>query len=72
MSDRCLIFDESGNLGRQGRYFVIACIDTYDRKALHNVMKRKLLRAKQIFPELSVHANEIKAAEAHPCINITC
>lgn len=68
MADRCLIFDESGNMGTQGRYFVIACIDTYDRKALHNIMKRKLLQAKKLFPELSTHANEIKAAEAYPCI----
>lgn len=66
--DRCLIFDESGNLGIQGRYFVIACIDTCERKALHNVMKRKLLRAKTSFPELAIHANEIKATEAHPCV----
>lgn len=68
MSDRCLIFDESGNLGKQGRYFVISCIETCDRKSLHNIMKRKLLRAKTAFPELSVHANEIKATEAHPCV----
>lgn len=40
--ERYLIFDESGNLGTSGRYFVIACIDTYNYKALHNVMKRKL------------------------------
>ena len=35
--ERYLIFDESGNLGTSGRYFVIACIDTYNYKALHNV-----------------------------------
>lgn len=39
---RCLIFDESGNLGSDGRYFVIACIDTTNAKSLHNIMKRKL------------------------------
>lgn len=66
--DRCLIFDESGNLGIQGRYFVIACIDTCERKTLHNIMKRKLLKAKTLFPELAIHANEIKATEAHPCV----
>lgn len=67
-NDRCLIFDESGNLGKRGRYFVIACIDTCDRKALHNIMKRKLLKAKTVFPELAIHSNEIKAFEAHPCV----
>lgn len=35
-NERCLIFDESGNLGSSGRYFVIACIDTMNYKSLHN------------------------------------
>jgi hypothetical protein len=67
--ERCLIFDESGNLGSSGRYFVIACIDTNNYKALHNVMKRKLGKAKKKFSELgSLHSHEIKAKEAYPCI----
>ena len=48
-NERCLIFDESGNLGSSGRYFVIACIDTKNYKALHNIMKRKLGIAKRQF-----------------------
>ena len=41
-NERCLIFDESGNLGTSGRYFVISCIDTRNAKSLHNIMKKKL------------------------------
>lgn len=68
-NERYLIFDESGNLGSNGRYFVIACIDTNNRKALHNIMHKKLGIARQIFYELStLHANEIKAKDAYPCI----
>lgn len=67
--ERYLIFDESGNLGNSGRYFVIACIDTQNRKSLHNIMHRKLGIAKQMFRELSsLHSNEIKAKDAYPCI----
>jgi hypothetical protein len=66
---RCLIFDESGNLGSLGRYFVIACIDTRNAKELHNIMKRKLGKAKELFPELArLHAHEIKAKDAYPCV----
>lgn len=66
---RYLIMDESGNLGASGRYFVIACIDTTDRKALHNIMKRKLGIARKIFTDLkTIHSNEIKANEAFPAI----
>lgn len=67
-NERCLIFDESGNLGSQGRYFVIACIDTFEYKALHNIMKTKLGKAKQIFPNVISHSHEIKAADALPAI----
>ena len=68
-NERCIIFDESGNLGSNGRYFVIACIDTTNFKSLHNIMKRKILDAKKVFPELAnIHANEIKANEAYPAI----
>ena len=66
--ERCLIFDESGNLGLDGRYFVIACIDTQESKALHNIMKNKLKQAKKLFSELTVHAHEVKANEAYPCV----
>lgn len=68
-SQRYLIFDESGNLGSSGRYFVIACIDTQNIKSLHNIMHKKLGLAKKKFPQLScLHSNEIKAKDAYPCI----
>lgn len=68
-TERYLIFDESGNLGSSGRYFVIACIDTNNWKALHNIMHKKLGIAKRMFHELSLlHSNEIKAKDAYPCI----
>lgn len=68
-NERCLIFDESGNLGTSGRYFVISCIDTTNAKELHNIMKRKLKQAGNMFPELKIlHAHEIKAKDAYPCI----
>lgn len=67
-NERCIILDESGNLGTDGRYFVIACIDTMECKSLHNLMKNKLRQTKKDFPELQVHSHEIKASEAYPCI----
>ena len=68
-NERYLIFDESGNLGTAGRYFVISCIDTTNVKSLHNIMKRKLKNAGEKFPELkTMHANEIKAKDAYPCV----
>lgn len=66
-NERCLIFDESGNLGVSGRYFVIACIDTLNAKSLHNMVKRKLKQAGDKFPELK-HTHEIKAKDAYPCV----
>jgi|AKZA01.1.fsa_nt_gi hypothetical protein len=65
---RTLIIDESGNLGIKGRYFVIACIDTRETKSLHNVMKKAIKKAKEKFPEIDNHANELKANEAYPCV----
>ena len=66
---RCLIFDESGNLGNSGRYFVIACIDTMNYKSLQNMMRNKLRIAKKLFSKLAhLHSNEIKAKDAYPCI----
>lgn len=68
-NERCLIFDKSGNLGTSGRYFVISCIDTTNAKALHNIMKRKLQQAGELFPELrTLHAHEIKAKDAYPAV----
>ena len=68
-NERCLLFDESGNLGSDGRYFVISCIDTYNGKEVHNILKRKIKQAKILFPELgSLHVNEIKAKDAYPCV----
>ena len=67
-NERHLIFDESGNLGKDGRFFVIACIDTYNVKELHNIMKRKIEIARMKFPTMKIHTNEIKAAEAFPCV----
>ena len=66
--ERYLIFDESGNLGKDGRYFVIACIDTENVKELHNIMKRKIEIARLKFPTMKTHTNEIKASEAFPCV----
>ncbi|WP_455717814.1 hypothetical protein [Anaerosporobacter sp.] len=40
---RYLLFDESGNLGKDGRYFVISCIDTYNPKELQNIIKMEEL-----------------------------
>ena len=67
-NERHLIFDESGNLGKDGRYFVIACIDTDNIKELHNIMKRKIEVARVKFPTMKSHTNEIKASEAFPCV----
>lgn len=72
-NERCIIFDESGNLGNLGRYFVIACIDTKECKSLHNIMKRKLKKAAESFPKTKMsHAHEIKAKDAeiiYGCVN---
>lgn len=71
-NEHCIIFDESGNLGSAGRYFVIACIDTKNYKSLHNIMVRKLGLARKQFPEIiNGHAHEIKAADAHPLCKIS-
>ncbi|NEX02282.1 hypothetical protein SAMN04487829_1904 [Pseudobutyrivibrio sp. NOR37] len=68
-SEKYFIFDESGNLGSTGRYFVIACVETTNYKTLNHVMKRKLGKAKNIFPDLAtLHSHEIKAKDAYPCI----
>ena len=65
---RTLAFDESGNLGSDGRYFVIACVDTYNEKSLHNAMKKKIGQAKDKFPKMLCDSNEIKAVNAYPAV----
>jgi len=65
---RTLFFDESGNLGKQGRYFVIACIDTYNPKELHNIMKKKIGQAKEIFPNMKHDTHEVKASNSYPAV----
>ncbi len=68
-TQRYLLFDESGNLGASGRYFVISCIDLYDCKSLYNIMKRKIAQARTVFPELALlHTHEVKAKDAYPAI----
>ena len=68
--ERYIIVDESGNLGTDGRYFVIAAIDTKKGKALDNIMQKRLLKTRIAFPKLSIaHTHEIKASEAYPFIN---
>lgn len=67
--DRFLIFDESGNLGSNGRYFVVSCIDTCNAKEIQNLMKRKIGLARTQFPALAtLHTHEVKAKDAYPCI----
>ncbi|HOO11524.1 MAG TPA: DUF3800 domain-containing protein [Bacillota bacterium] len=62
------VFDESGNLGSRGRYFVIACIETKNAKSLHNIMKKKIFKTKSTFPDIKVNGYEIKASDAYPCV----
>lgn len=35
-----IFLDESGNLGRQGRYFVIACLIPHQSNRIKNIVKR--------------------------------
>ncbi|MCJ7839991.1 DUF3800 domain-containing protein [Lederbergia sp. NSJ-179] len=69
MGDKITLnFDESGNLGKKGRYFAIACIEMTNTKPLHNVMKNKaILKTKRKFPEFEKF-DEIKASDAYPAI----
>ncbi|GMG96268.1 hypothetical protein [Tepidimicrobium xylanilyticum] len=50
---RTIAFDESGNLGSDGRYFVIACVDTYNEKSVHNIMKKKWGKPRIYFLKLN-------------------
>ncbi|MBU9674666.1 DUF3800 domain-containing protein [Planococcus sp. CP5-4] len=58
-----LHFDESGNMGSQGKYFTIACVQTTNVKPLKNVMKKAVVKTKEVFPKFQRH-NEIKASDA--------
>jgi hypothetical protein len=68
MGDRIVLnFDESGNLGKQGRFFTIACVEMTNTKPLSNVMKKAALKTKMTFPEFSGN-KEIKASDSYPAI----
>jgi hypothetical protein len=68
MGDRIVLnFDESGNLGKQGRFFTIACVEMSNTKPLSNVMKKAALKTKMTFPEFS-ESKEIKASDSYPPI----
>lgn len=62
--DKTFIFDESGNLGKDGRYFVIACIETSNPKEIHNVMKRQLHIAKRKYSDVKFNGCELKSSKA--------
>ncbi|MDY0395450.1 DUF3800 domain-containing protein [Virgibacillus halophilus] len=67
MTKVILNFDESGNMGRKGRYFTIACVETHNTKPLINVMKKACLKVKKEFPHLTGN-REIKASDSFPVI----
>jgi hypothetical protein len=68
MSEKIILnFDESGNLGSQGRFFTIACIETTVTKPLCNVMKKAVQKTKETFPQFALE-NEIKASDSYPLI----
>lgn len=69
--DYYLYFDESGNLGKSGRNFVIACVLTTDPKSLHNKMKKTLLFIKKEYPNLKFNASELKANCANRDARVT-
>lgn len=66
---RCIVIDESGNFGKDGRYFVIACIDTENYKTIYNMMKKEILNIRKRYPNLAkLHSNEIKACNSNMSI----
>lgn len=67
MTKVILNFDESGNMGRDGRYFTISCIETTDPRPLKNTMKNGGLKVKRKFPSYK-DENEIKAVDSNPVI----
>ncbi|SEU32876.1 DUF3800 domain-containing protein [Paenibacillus sp. NFR01] len=62
-----LNFDESGNLGKQGRYFTIACVAGENLKPLENIMNRSIVKVKSKFPKFT-HRTEVKASDSNPII----
>lgn len=64
MEEYYMYFDESGNLGTKGKYFVIACIITKEPKSLHNTMKKTLKKVKKDHPNLEFNGHELKANKA--------
>jgi len=69
MGDKIILnFDESGNLGRKGRYFTIACVEmNSSTKPLSNVMKKSIVKTKKYFSDFKNY-KEIKASDAYPPI----
>lgn len=68
MGDEMILnFDESGNLGKQGRFFTIACVGGTNLKPLKNVMNKSIVKTKQHFPRFQT-ATEIKASDSNPII----
>lgn len=65
MKEYYMYFDESGNLGKDRKYFVISCILTSNPKELENIMKKTLLRVKKSYPNLKFNAYELKANAAN-------
>lgn len=63
MEEYSMYFDESGNLGSKGDYFVIACIITKNHKSLHNTMKKTLKKLKKENPNLKFDGHELKASK---------
>lgn len=68
MKEYFLYFDESGNLGVQDRYFVIACIITEKPKELENKMKKVLLHIKKTYINTCWNGYELKASSCKPWI----
>ncbi|WP_308722521.1 DUF3800 domain-containing protein [Paenibacillus polysaccharolyticus] len=62
-----LNFDESGNLGTQGRYFTIACVAGSNLRPLENVMNRSIVNVKKQFERFS-ESREIKASDSNQII----
>lgn len=64
--DRYFFVDESGNLGTDGRYFVIALVETDNARKLHNNVKRRVSDIKNKYPNIEMGSNEIKAHCIYP------
>lgn len=68
MGDKIILnLDESGNFGKKGRYFTIACVETCNSKPLINVMKKAVVKTKKTFTQFENEC-EIKASDAFPPI----